>query len=51
MDKLIGLVIVVIIGVVLIATGASMLAKNLDAGIGLIAAGLLEMGFGFRIIP
>jgi hypothetical protein len=51
MDKLIGLVIVGIIGLVLIATGASMLAKNLDAGVGLIVAGVLGVGFGFRLIP
>jgi hypothetical protein len=51
MDKLTGLVIVVIIGLVFIATGASMLAKNLDAAVGLIAIGILEMGFGFRLIP
>jgi hypothetical protein len=51
MDKLIGLVIVVIIGLVLIGIGASMIIKNLDVGIGFISAGLLEIGFGYRLIP
>jgi hypothetical protein len=51
MDKLIGLVIVGVIGLVLIASGALMLAKNVDVGIGLIAVGVLEIGFGFRLIP
>jgi hypothetical protein len=50
MDKLIGIVIIIIIGLALIATGASMLVQNLNIGVGLISAGLLVIGFGFRII-